>query len=82
MDTTAKSTNPAVGVCDYSLIESDDHAELVEAVATACSTEGWFPQGGVCIWYEPGKKAEYTHQDDILPMVHYAQALVKYAQRE
>lgn len=65
----------ATTVSNYSLIESDNHAELVEAVAAACNTEGWSPQGGVCIWYEPGD-ARNT------PIVHFAQALVKYAQRE
>lgn len=65
----------ATTVNDYSIVESDDYAEFVEAVAAACSTEGWSPQGGLCIWYEPGD----AHNT---PIVHYAQALVKYAQGE
>lgn len=66
MDTTVNRN-----VVDYSLIESDSHAELVEAIANACSTAGWFPQGGICIWVEPSDKFGSA-------IVHYAQALVKY----
>lgn len=65
-------------VSDYSLIESDNHAELVEAVADA-GKEGWFPQGGICIWYETAHVLRTVLQP---PIVHYAQALVKYAQRD
>lgn len=65
----------ATTVSDYSLIESDSHAELVEAIAAACSNDGWFPQGGICIWVESADRFGGV-------IVHYAQALVKYAQRE
>lgn len=62
-------------VTDYSIIESDDHAELVEAVCAALK-EGWVPAGGVCVWFEPGRTSELALDGSV---VHYAQALVKYA---
>jgi hypothetical protein len=63
-----------VRVTDYSLIESDNHAELVEAVCAALN-DGWVPAGGVCVWFEPG----CTETNLGGAIVHYAQALVKYA---
>jgi hypothetical protein len=64
-----------VKVTDYSLIESDKHDELVEAVCAALN-DGWVPLGAVCVWYQPGRPSELMHYDG---SVHYAQALVKYA---
>jgi hypothetical protein len=70
-------------VIDYSLIESDSHAELVEAVAEACRTDGWFPSGGVCIWVVPPRLTSTDAGPGYSPTyseltTHYAQALVKY----
>ena len=66
--------NKAVG---YSIIESDRHAELVEAVGGALE-EGWQPQGGLVIWYEPSFCDDTGHGQGVPSIVHYAQALVKY----
>lgn len=61
-------------ITGYSIIESDDHAELVEAVTEALG-DGWVPCGGVCVWFEPGQATETNLNGAI---VHYAQALVRY----
>lgn len=61
-------------VYDYSIIESDNHAELVEAVCEALN-EHWQPCGGVCVWFEPGVVTETNLGGTV---VHYAQAMVKY----
>lgn len=60
-----------VRVIDYSIIESDSHAELVEAVVEACTRHDWQPQGGICVWEE-------QFADKGANIIHYAQALVKY----
>jgi hypothetical protein len=75
-------------VIDYSIIESDNHAELVEAVADAL-LDGWQPQGGLVIWREagssmgsaaPGAAGGGGNYYPAPPITHYAQALVKYSQ--
>jgi len=65
-----------VKAIDYSLIESDDHEEFVQEVFRKCTTEGWVPAGGVCVWFRPGRPSELVLNDGT---THYAQALVKYA---
>lgn len=63
-------------ITEYSIIESDAHAELVEAVNEAL-LEGWQPHGGLVIWREPGWEGGVVSHP-APPIVHYAQALVKY----
>jgi len=74
-------------VIDYGIIESDNHAELVEAVGNQLRA-GWQPQGGLVIWREPGGGMGSAAPGGgggggtaypAPPIVHYAQALVKYA---
>lgn len=67
-------------IIDYSLIESDQHDELVEAVCAAM-TEGWQPLGGVCVWFEPVRVTATNEQNFVETaggIVRYVQALVKY----
>ncbi|OLC01249.1 MAG: hypothetical protein AUI15_05900 [Actinobacteria bacterium 13_2_20CM_2_66_6] len=65
-------------VTEYSIIESDAHAELVEAVNEALR-EGRQPHGGLVIWREPlGVKLTGNVATPAAAIVHYAQALVKY----
>jgi hypothetical protein len=65
---------------DYSLIESDRHDELVEAVCRAI-TDGWTPCGGVCVWFEPPPtvttETNYA-MNARRSIVHYVQAMVRY----
>lgn len=66
-------------VIDYSIIESDNHAELVEAVLQTCRENHWVPCGGVCVWFEPGRRPDELGYSGASGIVHYVQALVKYA---
>lgn len=63
-------------VDDYSVIESDNMGELVEAICEAMRV-GWQCQGGICIWYEAGRMlmGDPIRVEDSI--VHYAQALVR-----
>lgn len=65
-----------VKVIDYSLIQSDDQTELVEAAAKACREDNWYPCGGICVWFQPVTTEE--HAFGAHAKTHYAQALVKY----
>lgn len=67
-------------IYDYSLIESDQHDEFVLAVAKAMAD--WQPLGGVCVWFEPARITatnECNYVGTAGGIVHYAQAMVKYA---
>lgn len=69
-------------VVDYSIIESDNSGELVEQTAALCRDEGWFPCGGICVWYEPARRPDELGFSGVCGVVHYAQALVKYGPAE
>jgi hypothetical protein len=68
-------------IVGYSLLESDNYEEFVTEVARLCTEEGWFPSGGVCIWFEPpGPRQPDDPANPIKGTTHYAQALVQYGQ--
>lgn len=69
-------------IIDYSLIESDNNQELVEAIKLA-GHDDWQPLGGVCVWFEPVRVTAASNEGAYLELgggtVHYVQAMVKYA---
>lgn len=67
-------------ITDYSIIESDKHDELVEAVCKSLK-DGWVPCGGVCVWFQPATRDtsdELRFATGADSVIHYTQALVKY----
>lgn len=65
-------------MAEYSLIESDRHDELVEAVCRA-EAEGWTCQGGICMAWDPHMPNKHPERGFLQRAggFVYAQALIR-----